>query len=74
MRQVFEALEATYRMKGADALKEAIDQMSRDCLQRLCMWNDHNGIWTDEDNLAEFGTAADTQVYRDIVFKWIIEQ
>jgi len=74
MRQVFDALEAAYRTEGEDSLKKAIDEMSRDSLQRLCAWNDRNGVWTDEDNVYEFGAVADTQVYRDIVFTWVTEQ
>lgn len=64
MRKLWELLEA------GDV---AVTDLSRDALIRLCVWNDRNGCFTDEDCIAEGLPVCSHETLVTIVTTWIAE-
>lgn len=74
MKKLWELIELEYMSHGREALIKALESLDRDELIRLCEWNDHNGIWRDEDCLAEFDKVFPSEDYRYYIFNWLTEE
>ena len=60
-------------LKG-EVLETELNSWSRlDLIEWLC-WNDRNGIYSDEDSIAEFGNVLGRDNSMEIVLKQVLEK
>ena len=48
--------------------------LTREQLIRVCVWNDRNGCFTDEDSIREFGEPATDDQLREVLQGWLSEE
>lgn len=57
-----------------DALQTELNTWKRlDLIEWLC-WNDHNGVYRDEDSLQEFGNICSMEEAIEIITRHIIQE
>jgi len=66
-------LEHILKTEGISAMRSILHTIERTNLQDICVRNDRNGVWSDEDNIAEFGCVMPDKAYREIIERWLIE-
>jgi len=57
-----------------EALKKELSTWSRTELIEWLCWNDRNGIYSDEDSIAEFGNVLGRDNSMEIVLKQVLEK
>lgn len=72
-----ENYEASWRYKVMDLnpkdLQAEVSQWSRDTVIGWLNWNDSNGIWTDEDSIAEGMQPMTVEEARNYMIKILVE-
>jgi hypothetical protein len=66
-------LTYTLKTEGISAMRSVLHAFERTTLQAICMQMDHNGVWSDEDNTAEFGCIMPDEAYQEIIERWLTE-
>ena len=58
---------------GGDVLEKELNSWSRlDLIEWLC-WNDHNGVYKDDESLQEFGNTVSKEEAIEIITRQITE-
>jgi len=63
----------TLKTEGLSTMRSILHTLDRKTLQAICRENDHNGVWSDDDNLQEFGCVMTDEAYQEIIERWITE-
>jgi hypothetical protein len=66
-------LAYTLKTEGLSAMRSVLHALDRTALQDICRRNDHNGVWSDADNLQEFDCIMTDEAYHDIIERWLTE-
>jgi hypothetical protein len=66
-------LAYTLKTEGISAMRSVLHALDRTALQAICMQNDRNGVWSDEDNLREYDCVMPDEAYREIIERWVTE-
>jgi hypothetical protein len=70
---MIDTLTYTLKTEGISAMRSVLHAFERTTLQTICMQNDRNGVWSDEDNLQEFDCVMPDEAYREIIERWLTE-
>jgi len=70
---MIDTLACTLKTEGLSSMRSILHTLDRKTLQAICMETDHNGVWSDDDNIREFGFVMTDEAYQDIIERWITE-
>jgi multimeric flavodoxin WrbA len=70
---MIDTLAYTLKAEGLSAMRSTLHALNRTTLQTICMQQDHNGVWSDEDNIAEFGCVMPDEAYQNVIERWLTE-
>jgi hypothetical protein len=70
---MIDTLAYTLKTEGLSAMRSLLHAFERTALQDICRRNDHDGVWSDADNLQEFDCIMTDEAYHDIIERWLTE-